>query len=332
MEKVGAVGFAASAEKPNGSKSIASLHYEDAIEPLESHEQARRRLQLPPAQYAQRVCQSAAESATACAYAKAAAAQPVAPPPAPGFIAPPPSPPPLDSSLEDQIWDSLGKPPPPPPPDVISLQLNITDDGTFTAARLELVKTEIARAAGVSDLTVRVTTPAVDAGSRRRLSTPPIVLDAMIVAWDVSSSVIKANLERNPCDGVVIDCGGLGTSAAVASQALQATGVTVVAMRLIQNRDDCPGKTFDNSCDDGGAGSSYALCACGTDNSDCAPRTAQDCVEADANKAAIAAAQAAAAAAYVAPDYTPEPVEPAAGPTFEGEACYQQRSIHVSGR
>ena len=51
MEKGGAVGFAASAEKPNGSKSIASLHYEleDAIEPLELHEQARRRLQLAPA-------------------------------------------------------------------------------------------------------------------------------------------------------------------------------------------------------------------------------------------------------------------------------------------
>jgi hypothetical protein len=152
-----------------------------------------------------------------------------------------------------------------------------------------------------------------------------ILTVTIVVPYTTTGNAVKSALT-----------GGLGTSLAAQSTAFSAAaGVTisVEASSVSGNDDSCSvgGRSYamDSSCDDGGFGSSFSDCECGTDFSDCGTRTPNEC-------AVIAAAKLAAmmppSPPYVEPVATTDDADEGAPPSFPGEACYQHRSIHVSGR
>ena len=145
--------------------------------------------------------------------------------------------------------------------------------------------------------------------------------------------MIVDNLARSP------DSGGLGETVGQATMTFASIGVTVLYASLAAE-DACPFKE-DGVCDDGGPDpntgeATSGLCPFGSDQMDCGTRNAPSGAAFLKILKDIADDEAALKPYIPGQPYTPSAPEPEMGqpyiPSYPGEPCFQQRSIHVSGR
>ena len=304
-----------------------------------------RRLQLTAQQTADVLCSASMYAEESCNKARSAAEAASPPPQIPGSDAPSPPPPPFGPRTESpspppavQVFN----PPPPPPVGPVTLLMAANGaDTDYDINKLIDIRNRVAIAAGVENDAVTISSSGgLDAASGRRLaekfgaltSTAVVLTCTIQPSATVPGTKVLENLSRSQVDG------GLGRTVADVSKVFETIRHTSLGNQAMQvlfvsaaGEDDCNFKE-DGVCDDGGPDpntglATSGLCPFGSDEKDCGARNAP------------------AGAAYLKTQKDLEDEEaalnaddpaPATGqpyiPSYPGEPCFQQRSIHVSGR
>lgn len=204
------------------------------------------------------------------------------------------------------------------------------------------VRNRVAIAAGVTNEAVTISASGgLDATSGRRLaekfgsltSTAVVLTLTIQPSATVSGTKILENLSRSQVDG------GLGRTVAEVSKVFETIRHSSLGNQGMQvlfvsaaGEEDCPFKE-DGVCDDGGPDpntglATSGLCPFGSDEKDCGTRNAPAGAAYLKTQKDIEDEEAALNA--------PDDPAPATGqpfiPSYPGEPCFQQRSIHVSGR
>jgi hypothetical protein len=233
-------------------------------------------------------------------------------------------------------------PPPPPPAAPVTLLIAVSGvNSDYDMPMLVGIRDKVVIAAGVDKSAVSISASAglgVESGRRLAekfgaLSSTAVVLTMTIQPTPVlTGTVIMENLARSKADG------GLGKTVGDASKSFEdlkpvstpGAGIVVLFISLA-GEDDCMFKE-DGVCDDGGpdpntGAATSGLCPFGSDATDCGTRNAP-------SGAAFLKAQKDIEdeeAALNSDDPAPSTGQPYL-PSYPGEPCFQQRSIHVSGR
>ena len=306
-----------------------------------------RRLQLTAAQTADVLCSASMYAEESCNKARAAAEAASPPPRPPGTAAPSPPPPPFGPRTESpspppsvQVFN----PPPPPPQGPVTLLMAVngaSDD--YQISVLVDVRNRVAIAAGVANdaVTISASGGLGDASGRRlaekfgALTSTAVVLTLTIQpSSTVSGTQVIDNLSRSQIDG------GLGRTVAEVSQEFETIkpqslggtqGMEVLFVSLA-GEDDCAFKE-DGVCDDGGPDPNTGLptsglCPFGSDEKDCGTRNAPAGAAYMKRQKELEDEE----AALNAPDDPATATGQPYMPGYPGEPCFQQRSIHVSGR
>ena len=313
-----------------------------------------RRLQLTAKQTADVLCSASMYAEESCNKARSAAERmspPPQPPGMPGATSPSPPPPPFGPRTESPSPPpavAVFNPPPPPPASAVTLLMAVSGvNSDYPISQLIALRNIIVDKAGVSTPAVTISSSAGLGGdpSGRRLAEKigAVTSTAVVLTMTIqpspenvgqSGTEIIEKLTRSRLDG------GLGQTVAEATEifkdlkltsriGMTPDGIQVLFISLA-GEEDCLFKE-DGVCDDGGpdpktGGTTSGLCPFGSDQMDCGTRNAP-------NGAAFLKAQ---------KDLEEEEAalnsdEPAATgqpyiPSYPGEPCFQQRSIHVSGR
>ena len=304
-----------------------------------------RRLQLTAQQTADVLCSASMYAEESCNKARSAAEAASPSPPIPGSDAPSPPPPPFGPRTESpspppaiQVFN----PPPPPPLGPVTLLMAANGaNSDYDINKLIDIRNRVAIAAGVDNDAVTISSSGgLDADSGRRLaekfgaltSTAVVLTLTIQPSATVPGTKVLENLSRSQVDG------GLGRTDAEVSKVFETIRHSSLGNQAMQvlfvsaaGEDDCAFKE-DGVCDDGGPDpntglATSGLCPFGSDEKDCGTRNAP------------------AGAAYLKTQKDLEDEEaalnaddpaPATGqpyiPSYPGEPCFQQRSIHVSGR
>ena len=317
----------------------------NSVDLVDAHA-THRRLMLTAKQTADVLCSASMYAEESCNKARSAAERVSPPSRPPGAAAPPPPPPPFGPRTESpspppaiQVFN----PPPPPPVGPVTLLIAVSGKSSdYGMPMLVAVRDKVVVAAGVQTPSVTISASAGlgDASGRRlaekfgATSASAVVLTLTIQPTPVlTGSTIMENLARARVDG------GLGKTVGDASQAFtdlkpQSTpGAGIVVLYIsLAGEDDCMFKE-DGVCDDGGpdpktGGATSGLCPFGSDQMDCGTRNAPSGAAFLKAQKDIEDEEAALNA--------PSAPEPSTGqpyiPSYPGEPCFQQRSIHVSGR